>query len=279
MSEVHAPICTACGTQFPPANQPPSSCPICTDDRQFLPPSGQGWTTLDAICKKHFNSFRQLEPGLIGIGTVPQFAIGQRALLLRTPAGNILWECVSLLDNATIEIINGLGGLAGIAVSHPHYYSTMVDWSRAFGDVPIYLHAADRRWVMRNDEAVQFWDGDTLPIMNGVTLIRCGGHFAGGTVLHWQEGGNGRGAIMSGDVVMVLPDRNYVSFMRSYPNLLPLAAPTVERIETTLQPFEFQMIYGAFFDRDIRDNGKDIVTRSVRRYVSAIRGDGTADLL
>ncbi len=92
----------------------------------------------------------------------------------------------------------------------------MVEWAHAF-DAPIHLHAGDRQWVMRPDPAIKFWDGDTLSLADGVTLIRCGGHFAGGTVLHWAQGGEGRGALLSGDIVQVIPDRKFVSFMRSYP--------------------------------------------------------------
>jgi hypothetical protein len=272
-------ICNACGSQFTPSEQQPSGCPICVDERQFVPPTGQAWSTLDALARRHFNSYRQHEPGLLGIGTVPTFAIGQRALLLRTPEGNILWDCIALLDAATIEIVKGLGGLIGIAISHPHYYSTMVEWSRAFGDAPIHLHVADEKWIMRPDPAIRLWDGDTLPLAKGVTLIRCGGHFAGGTVLHWAQGAGGRGALFSGDIVMVIGDRNYVSFMRSYPNMVPLSAPAVERIGATLEPFDFEAIYGAFFDRNIAQGGKQAVKRSVERYVAAIRGDGSADLL
>ena len=53
-----------------------------------------------------------------------------------------------------------MGGIKAIAISHPHYYSSMVEWSRAFGGVPIYLHAADRQWVMRPDHAIVFWEGE-----------------------------------------------------------------------------------------------------------------------
>jgi glyoxylase-like metal-dependent hydrolase (beta-lactamase superfamily II) len=132
---------------------------------------------------------------------------------------------------------------------------------------------------MRPDPAIKLWEGDTLPLATGVTLIRCGGHFAGGTVLHWKQGAGGRGALFSGDIVMVIGDRNYVSFMRSYPNMVPLSAPAVERIGTTLEPFAFDAIYGAFFDRNIAQGGKQAIKRSVERYVAAIRGDGSADLL
>ena len=177
-------ICQTCGSQFTPSQAPPASCPICQDQRQYVPPGGQKWTTLDELAPRHFNCYQQHEPGLIGVGTVPEFAIGQRALILRAPDGNILWDCISFIDAATIELVKGLGGLSGIAISHPHYYSSMVEWSRAFGGIPIYLHAADRQWIMRSDPVIKLWEGDTLPIVQGIILIRCGGHFAGGTVLH-----------------------------------------------------------------------------------------------
>jgi hypothetical protein len=271
-------ICETCGTQFSPSEQPPPACPICDDERQFVLPSGQRWTTLDALARRHFNCYREYEPSLIGIGSLPPFGIGQRALLVRTPQGNLLWDCIALIDAATISIVKALGGLIGIAISHPHYYTTMVEWSRAFGDVPIHLHAGDRQWIMRPDPAIKLWDGDTLKLADGLTLIRCGGHFAGGTVLHWTAGARGRGALLAGDIVQVIPDRKFVSFMRSYPNMVPLSAPAVTRIGAMLEPFQFELIYGAWFDRDVVHGGKDALKRSITRYLAAIQGDGTADL-
>ena len=254
-------ICETCGSQFTPSDAPPPSCPVCEDERQFVPAGGQRWTTLDKLTRGHFNCYQQYEPGLIGVGTVPKFAIGQRALILRAGEGNILWDCISFIDAATFELVKGVGGLSAIAISHPHYYSTMVEWSRAFGGVQMDGNAADRRWIMRPDPTIKLWEGDTLPIARGVTLVRCGGHFAGGTVLHWMGGAGGRGALLSGDIVQLIPDRNYVSFMRSYPNLIPLSAPAVARIGAMLEPFSFETIYGAFFDRVIPRGGKDALKR------------------
>jgi hypothetical protein len=270
-------LCETCGSQFAPSEAPPPECPICRDERQYVPPGGQRWTTLEALARRHFNSYRRCEPGLIGIGTEPKFAIGQRALLLRAGRGNILWDCIPFFDSSTVEIVNGLGGLAGIAISHPHYYSTMVEWSRAFGGVPVHLHAADQQWIMRPDPVIKLWDGDTIELAPGVTLIRCGGHFAGGTVLHWAAGGEGRGALLTGDIVQLIPDRSYVTFMRSYPNMIPLSAPAVVRIGSMLEPYVFDVLYGAFFDREIRRGGKEVVRHSVARYVAAVTGDGSAE--
>ena len=194
-------ICTACGTQYPPSEAPPDACLICTDERQFVPASGQSWTTLEKLRNAHSNKFRRLAAGLTTIETTPAFGIGQRAILARTPAGNVLWDCLALIDDATVDLLKGVGGVAGIAISHPHYYTTMVEWSRALGGVPIHLHAADRQWVTRADPAMQFWEGDTKPIARGLTLVRLGGHFEGGTVLHWADWSEGRGVLLSGDIL------------------------------------------------------------------------------
>jgi hypothetical protein len=122
-------ICKTCGTQYPASEQPPEGCPICLDERQYVGYNGQQWTTLAQIREDGFrNEFREHEPHLIGIATTPTFAIGERALLVQNAQGNILWDCMSLLDDETVAEIERLGGLTAIAISHPHYYSTVVGW-------------------------------------------------------------------------------------------------------------------------------------------------------
>jgi len=148
----------------------------------------------------------------------------------------------------------------------------MVEWSRTFGGVPIYLHAADRQWVMRPDKGIVFWEGETQTLAEGLTLIRCGGHFEGGTVLHWAGGAGGRGALLTGDIIQVVPDRKHVSFMYSYPNYISLSASSVERIVKAVEPFSFDRIYGAFWDMVIETEGKAVVKRSAERYLRAIKG-------
>ncbi len=261
-----APICTTCGTQYAPGSAPPAVCVICADERQYVRPSGQAWTSIPELSRRHMNAFRLLEPDLLGIGTTPEFAIGERALLVRTPHGNVLWDCITLLDSATIEIVRALGGLKAIAISHPHYYTTMVDWSRAF-DAPVLLHDRDRQWVMRPDPALTFWKGATREVLPGVRLVHCGGHFAGGTVLLWDTGAEGRGALLSGDILQVVADTRYVSFMRSYPNLIPLPAHDVERIASIAAGLRFDRIYGAFWDRHVEADAHAAVQRSARRYI------------
>jgi hypothetical protein len=256
-------ICTTCGTQHAMADAPPASCAICADERQYVPPSGQGWTTLERLRGSHMATIRR-EGALLGIGTAPGFAIGQRALLLRTPAGNVLWDCVSLIDDATVEIINALGGLAAIAISHPHYYTTQVEWSRAFGSVPVHLHAADRQWIMRPDPCIALWEGDAKPLLPGVTLVRAGGHYPGGTVLHSAGGG---GALLTGDLLQVVADRAHVAFMWSYPNFIPLGAAAVRGIAERIAPYRYDAIYGAFWDRVILSGAEDAVAHSVARHI------------
>jgi glyoxylase-like metal-dependent hydrolase (beta-lactamase superfamily II) len=262
-------ICVSCGTQFAETDQPPAECKVCTDERQYVGWNGQQWTTLDDLRQSHRNIVRLEELDLYGIGMEPSFAIGQRALLITHPDGNVLWDCIPLLDEGLVEMVKGIGGISAIAISHPHYHTSMVEWSRAF-DCPILLHAADRQWVMRSDPAIEFWDGETKAIGTGLTLIRCGGHFDGGTVLHCADGAEGKGVIFSGDILQVVQDRRWVSFMYSYPNFIPLPASKVRQIVAAVEPFEFERIYGAFWGKVVAPDAKAAVRRSAERYVRAI---------
>ena len=259
-------ICVACGTQYPDSDEPPATCPICLDPRQYVPSGGQRWTTPTALREDHANAVRD-EGGLVGIGTEPQFAIGQRALLVPYGASNLLWDCVTLLDDDTAAAVEARGGLAAIAISHPHYYSAMGEWAERFG-CPIHLHAADAEWVMRPSPAVEHWDGETLDLGHGLTLVRGGGHFRGGTMLHRAEGD---GALLSGDIIQVIPDRAHVGFMWSYPNLVPLPDAAVQAIAAAVEPFAFEALYGAWWSTVIPAGAKAIVRRSAARYSDALR--------
>jgi hypothetical protein len=262
-------ICRTCGTSYPNSSCPPARCLTCEDERQYVPASGQSWIHPEALSKEYANCWLQLEPDLFAIHIQPDFAIGQRALLLRTPAGNILWDCVSLLDDATRTIVEALGGLSAIAISHPHYYTCMQDWAEAF-DCPVYVHAADKDWVMRSDSHICFWEEETRKLGEGLTLIRLGGHFAGGAVLHWSNAANGAGALLSGDIVQVAADTSRVSFLWSYPNMMPLSANTVRRIAQTIAPWKFERIYGAFPGRETHQEGNQVIQRSAKRYIELL---------
>ncbi len=255
-------ICETCGVQHPETVEPPDECAICVDDRQYVREGGQRWTTLGELRADRRAEIRD-DGGLLGIGCEPEFAIGQRALLV----DNVLWDCTPLLDGMA-EMVLERGGLRAIAVDHPHFHSTAVEWSRAFGDVPVYVHADDREWVMRPDPCFELWQGEELDLGDGLTLLRLGGHFAGGQVLHWSEGN----AILSGDIVTVVADRRYVGFMYSYPNLIPLPAATIRRIAEKLEPWDFDRIYGGWWGRIVERDGKNAVRRSAERYVAALGG-------
>ena len=202
-----------------------------------MPEDGQRWTTADEIAAAHRADVRFVEPGLLGVGLKPAVAIGQRLLLVEQPGGNIVWDMIPIVTDDAVAAVMAKGPVQAIAISHPHFYSAMSAWSEALGDVPILLHAADREHVTRPCAAIEHWDGETFSLDGGSKLIRLGGHFAGGTVLHWPDGAQGRGALLTGDIVMVVPGRNVVSFMWSFPNLLPLSAREVERIGEALEPW------------------------------------------
>jgi glyoxylase-like metal-dependent hydrolase (beta-lactamase superfamily II) len=264
-------VCATCAAQFPDSDHPPEHCPICTDERQYLPEDGQRWTTLDELAQTHRNDLRQ-DNELTGVGTEPWLAIGQRALLVPCDGGLVMWDCTTYFDDDAADEIERRGGLKAIALSHPHYYSGMADWAARF-DCPVLLHAPDERWVTRPDDRIEPWEGDTKDLGDGVTLVHCGGHFAGGTVLHWRDGAGGNGVLLSGDIVQVIPDRTHVGFMYSYPNIIPLPDRAVQRIADALEPFDYDVIYGAWWDRLVRADAKAIVRRSAERYSRALRGE------
>ena len=272
-------ICVTCGVEQPAASEsagasadgPPVRCPICEDERQYVGWDGQRWTRLAVLqAEGRRNRFDEEGAGLCGIGTEPSFAIGQRALLVETPGGNVLWDCISYLDDATVAEVNRRGGLAAVAISHPHYYGVMAEWSAAFGGVPVWIHEADREWLGRTDGRVRLWSGDRVSIAPGVTLVNCGVHFAGGTVLHWAGGESGRGALLSGDIFQVVMDRRWVGFMYSYPNLIPERAEVVQRAVALVEDLPFDSIYGAWWGRNVRGGAKEALARSAERYLARV---------
>ncbi len=263
-------ICVTCGSQFAQSQEPPTQCPICLDQRQYIGHQGQQWTTLGKMQQDGYHTIiQQEESHLTGIDTTPSFAIGQRALLIQTDQGNVLWDCISFLDDETVQAVQDLGGIAAIAISHPHYYSSMIEWAERF-HAPVYLHEADRQWVMRLDKCITFWSGETMSLLDGITLVRLGGHFAGGTVLHWPRGAEGRGALLTGDIIYVVADQAWVSFMYSYPNLIPLPAQEIRRMRETIAPYPFERLYAAWFERVVRADASTVVQQSAERYIKAI---------
>ena len=255
---MHPWVSVTCGTQFGPAVEPPRDCPICLDPRQYIGSAGQEWTTMKELAREHENRIEEVEPGLLGIGTEPSFAIGQRALL----ADGVLWDCVTLLDDPTATRV---GRVDAIAISHPHYYSAMVEWAERF-DAQIVLHESDCGHVMRPSERIEFWSGERYRLGPAHELVRLGGHFPGGTVCLWN------GALLSGDIVQVVPDRGWFSFMYSYPNLIPLPAAEIVRIRGIVQTLDFDRVYGAWWDRVVVEDAKAGVLRSADRYLAALSG-------
>ena len=260
----HAPVCRTCAVQHPPGPTP-STCAICSDERQWVPADGQHWTTLAQLrAEGHQIDIRDLEPGLTGVGVAPALGIGQRALLVQTDAANILWDCVGFIDDDGVKAVAARGGVAAIALSHPHFYGAMVEWSHAFDDAPLYLPSADRAWVLRGDTRITWWDDEIDPLP-GVHLVQCGGHFNGSAVLVVDAAADGSGVVLVGDTATVVADR-HVSFMRSYPNLIPLPATTVRAVAGRVTRHPFARIYGGWWESAI-DGDARLIQRSAERYI------------
>jgi glyoxylase-like metal-dependent hydrolase (beta-lactamase superfamily II) len=247
-------------------------CPVCADERQWVPPGGQRWTTLEELAAAgHRSDVREVEPGLTGIGADPPFAIGQRSLLVRTPAGNLLWDPSGFIDAAAVAAVREAGGLSFVTASHPHFYGAIDRWAAEFG-AEILVPSADAQWL-RAEGRVRTWAG-TLGVLPGVTLVQCGGHFPGSAVVHWAEGADGRGVLLVGDTIFVTPGEDRVSFVWSAPNRLPLAEPAVRGVWEAVRPYAFDRIYGGWWAPVLRSGAKDAVRRGAERYVELLRGGG-----
>ncbi|HEV7914018.1 MAG TPA: hypothetical protein VGP22_09640 [Albitalea sp.] len=264
-------VCETCGTQYRETPTPPERCPVCEDERQYVGWSGQTWTTHPSL-RERYRLRLEDDAGVLGIGLAPDFAINQRAFHLPTDAGGILWECVSLVTDEAVSALKARGGVEMIAISHPHFYASMVEWSDALGGVPIVLHEADKAWVQRPSPNIRFWRGDVYRLSDAVTLIRCGGHFPGSAALHWRDGPRAGGALFPGDALQVASDRRHVSFMYSYPNYIPMKPGDVRQMRTLLEGREFDDVFGFTWGRNIVGGGRAAVDRSFDRYLQAMAG-------
>jgi glyoxylase-like metal-dependent hydrolase (beta-lactamase superfamily II) len=200
----------------------------------------------------------------------PGFAIGQRAFAIPDAGGLVMWECLSIVTDEALERLASMGGVTAIAISHPHFYGTMVDWSDALGGVPIYLHAADREWVQRPSDNIRFWEGDRFQLSEKLELIHLPGHFAGSAGLWWKDGPRAGGCLFPGDAIQVTMDRRYTSFMYSYPNAIPLSSRALDKLASKVEPLAFEDVYGFAPGRQIIGDGKGRIAASFARYHQAI---------
>jgi glyoxylase-like metal-dependent hydrolase (beta-lactamase superfamily II) len=231
------------------------------------------WTTLAEMTGKYRNVFTPLGDGVTGICIEPAFGIGPEVFFIQSKAGNVLWDCLAYLDQATLDQVQALGGLSAIVVSHPHMFGSVVEWSHALGQIPVFTHEENRPFMPRPDSVIHWWQGESFAVNAEITAIRCGGHFPGSTVLHWKFGAGGKGALFTGDAILPVEDRRWVSFMYSYPNLIPISRHAVEKIVGAISDYDFDRIYGGPMYGScggrpiILTGAKDVVLRSAARYV------------
>ncbi|WP_166345281.1 hydrolase [Phytoactinopolyspora limicola] len=259
-------ICKTCAVEYD--EPPPDVCPICSDERQYVPATGQVWLSIRDLHEGGaVIRITQHSPILWGL-SAPGVGIGQQMLLLHTPQGNLLWDPLGFIDEQTVAWLRAQGPVLGIAASHPHMFGVQVSWSEALDDAPVLVNEADAEWLGRRSPAITFWSGKHQ-VTEGLTLYQIGGHFRGSTVAHWT---GDDGILLAGDTVMVNPDRVTTSFMRSYPNRLPLSAGVVNRIAAQLAPLSFEQVWSNF-GNSITTGADMAIQRSAERHASWVRGD------
>ena len=263
-------ICATCAVEYDEAALP-AVCPICADERQWVPAAGQVWTELSELSAAGQRlAWAEAEPGRVEITAEPKIGIGQTAQLVHTPAGQLFWDPPGFIDAETVTRIQALGPVLAIAASHPHMFGVQTEWAEAL-QAPVLVCEPDARWLGRSSARVQLWDGD-LEVADGLSLHRVGGHFPGAAVALWSAGAQGRGVLLSGDTVFPNPDRASVGFMRSYPNKIPMSAAVVQRIATRLAPLTFDRVIGNFANA-IDSGAHQALERSAERHAAWVRGD------
>lgn len=257
-------ICTTCGTQMVLHFDEDINCPICSEERQYIPEGGQSWTTQTKLLKNSSVRIEKLTEQLYELTVVPTFAIGQRALLVLSDSGNILWDCIPLMDETTIQFIKSKGGLKAIAFSHPHYYSNMNDWAETF-NCPIYIHKNDEKWIFDKEKNVNLWNGLEKLFWDGIKIINIGGHFDGSSILQVPFLSK-KGTLLCGDTLYISPSLKHTAVMYSYPNRIPLTVWEVAKIKTRFEELEFDTIYGFYSYQNLLNNAKSILMKSLERY-------------
>ncbi|TWP36847.1 MBL fold metallo-hydrolase [Leekyejoonella antrihumi] len=263
-------ICATCAVEY--AEPVPEVCPICADERQYVPLDGQHWTSLDELASNGEElTVHDLEPGMLGIRSRPSVGIGQQCIVVTTSQGSLVWDPTGYVDDATAQRVRDLGPVLAIAASHPHMFGVQVEWSRRLGNAPVLVAEADHGWLGRDDEAIQTWSG-TREIAGGLILHQVGGHFAGSACVLWKDGADGDGVLLTGDTIFPNPDHRSVGFLRSYPNKIPLSGAVVQRIAGRLEALSFDRIYGNF-NNVIDHDGRQVVRASADRHTAWVRGD------
>ncbi len=259
-----AKVCATCGTHYA-VNDSIDICKICADDRQYIPDGGQVWTTHDQLLRNNSVRILRIHDKVYELQIKPTFAIGQRALLILSDQGNILWDCIPLLNEPVIDFIKAHGGLKAIAFSHPHYYSNMNEWADVF-DCPIYIHQSDEEWIVNKGKHVTLWKGDEKQLWDGIRIINIGGHFPGSSILHVSFLSK-EGSVFCGDTIAIAPSKMHVAVMYSYPNRIPLPLKEMERIRKRLATIPFDILYGFYSDQNLHENVKQLVEKSLAKYV------------
>jgi hypothetical protein len=262
-------ICATCGVEHARAE---GVCAICADERQWVPAEGQKWTTLTELAESGRRvNMTELEPELLGLTVEPKVGIGQQAHLINTPSGSLLWDLPAFIDAEAVARVRERGDVLAIAASHPHMFGAQVEWSRALGGVPILVCEPLMEWVQRPDSSIETWRG-RHEVAPGLTLHELGGHFVGSSVAHWQAGAGGRGVLFVSDTIHANPDRATVTFLRSYPNRIPLSPAVVERLTRAVEDLGVERLYDNF-GRQIDGDAAGAVRRSADRYIAWVRGD------
>ena len=221
----------------------PPHCPICSDVRNDLPDDGWDFRSLDEVRAALRCHRREVIPGVWEFWTTPRFGLDSHGWLLLEPEGNVSFEAAPCYDDESLAAIEGLGGIAVIAASHPHGYGALWQLQQHF-DPPLLIQKEDLQWT-KAFRVTRPWD-ERHEIRPGLVLHHTGGHYEGHAVLHDAR----RGAVFVGDALKLDFDEagrvRALSTHKAFHKQIPLSPNEARRYRSVFERLEFDTVFTPF---------------------------------
>ncbi|MGB7405179.1 MAG: hypothetical protein WA906_05780 [Pacificimonas sp.] len=222
----------------------PPDCPVCTDVRNDLPADGWSWLAAKDAVGAYRSEWREVAPDLLAFTTSPALGLAGTGWLLKRPEGNIAFEAAPFYDEAALNEIERLGGIAVLAASHVHGYGALWQLQQHFEPATVAIHIGDLQLTKAFQVTVPF--DDALAIDDDAQLIHVGGHYAGQSALH--DARNER--LYCGDMFKVDQDAagksEALSAHKAFHKDIPLTHRELQQYRDRIAPLDFTSLCTPF---------------------------------
>ena len=219
----------------------PPHCPICTDVRNDLPEDGWDFRPPASLDLRHH--WRTLPGGLHEFWSTPRFGLDSHGWVLETAIGNVAFEAAPFYDQASLDHLASIGGIAVLAASHPHGYGALWQLQQRF-ECPVLIQKLDLPWTKAFRVTTPY--DERHEIAPGLTLYRTGGHYDGHAILHDAA----RGALFVGDALKLDLDTDgrlvALSCHKAYHKAIPLSPDEARHYRDVFATLAFDAVFTPF---------------------------------